>query len=224
MADDPTESSILTAFGTTRRTHRWHLTQELTTTTVLGSATFDLREVDADATEVDISITCVLGRVEFIVPPGTSVSLDGPSYVASAWSDISDNPDDSPSHLPRLNVTARTILGRVRICTPDRRPVRRRDRKRGIDPAVATDDHAPAPEAPATEALSIGEAPATEAHAPAPEAPETEALSIGEAPATEEAPTIAAVPNDEAVPSTDTETTDATTGSTDTEAPTESAA
>ncbi len=116
-SQDPTYSSVHTVLGTTRRDSRWHLTDEVDVVTVLGRGRFDLRNVETSETEVvEISMKCILGSVDFVVPDGTMVVLDGTSFLAGARSDVSP---EGESPLPRIEVTALTILGRVRILSPD---------------------------------------------------------------------------------------------------------
>lgn len=112
-ADEETYSAIRTVLGSTRRTARWHLTDEVDVLTALGRSSFDLRLVETTGRAVaEISVTCILGTVNLIVPPGTLVVLDGTSFLARAASEVEPG---APSELPRIEVTATTVLGRVRV-------------------------------------------------------------------------------------------------------------
>lgn len=139
MSDDEHEeeesySSIKTVLGGARRDQRWHLTDEVDVLTLLGSSRFDLRDVETSGCDVvEISVTCVLGVVDLVVPAGTMVVLDGTSFLASAKSRVAAG---GGSHLPRLEVTATTILGRVRVRT-------------------RSDDETEPPEAPSAEAAPV---------------------------------------------------------------------
>ena len=111
--DDETYSAIRTVLGSTHRTARWHLTDEVDVLTALGRSSFDLRLVETTGRPVvEMSVTCLLGTVNLVVPPGTLVVLDGTSFLARAISEVAPGPE---SRLPRIEVTATTILGRVRI-------------------------------------------------------------------------------------------------------------
>ena len=111
--DDETYSAIRTVLGSTHRTARWHLTDEVDVLTALGRSSFDLRLVETTGRPVvEMSVTCLLGTVTLVVPPGTLVVLDGTSFLARAISEVAPGPE---SMLPRIEVTATTILGRVRI-------------------------------------------------------------------------------------------------------------
>jgi len=111
--DEETYSAIRTVLGSTRRTARWHLTDEVDILTAFGRSSFDLRQVEATGRPVaEISVTCVLGTVTLVVPPGTLVVLDGNSFLARAVSEV--EPGDVSS-LPRIEVTATTVLGRVKV-------------------------------------------------------------------------------------------------------------
>jgi hypothetical protein len=112
-ADEETYSNIRTVLGSTHRTARWHLTDEVDVLTALGRSSFDLRLVETTGRPiVEVSVTCILGTVSLVVPPGTLVVLDGTSFLARAISEVEPGPE---SALPRIEVTATTVLGRVRI-------------------------------------------------------------------------------------------------------------
>ncbi len=146
MADDDEihYTTVRTVLGSSRREQRWDLTHEVSISTVLGKSFFDLRNARPMGDEdVEISITCFLGSVELLVPVGTRVTLEGSTFLAGASSDVSGEEDvrsTSPDGvdlvvkpLPRLDISANAVLGRVRVRTPDR-PKRartsRRDKKK----------------------------------------------------------------------------------------------
>lgn len=141
---DDTYSLIRTILGSTERADRWHLTDEVQVLTALGRARFDLRgAVPTGSPVVEFSITCVLGSVNLLVPHGTLVVLDGTSFLASAHSHVAPGVSE---RLPRIEVTATTILGRVRVRSLDDEPVElvpADDRATGadvdpVDPAAET--------------------------------------------------------------------------------------
>jgi predicted membrane protein len=117
LEEDETYSAIRTMLGTTERTSRWHLTDEVDVLTALGRSKFDLRQVETTGRPVaEVSVKCFLGSVSLIVPPGTLVVLDGTSFLASANCQVAAGPASS---LPRIEVTATTVLGRVKIFSAD---------------------------------------------------------------------------------------------------------
>lgn len=116
MSDEETYSSIQTLVGSTRREHRWHLTDEVDILTVFGRARFDLRGVETTGGDVvEVTVKCFFGVVDFIVPDGTVVVLDGTSFLATARSDVSP---EGETELPRIEITATTVLGAVRVLSP----------------------------------------------------------------------------------------------------------
>lgn len=152
--EDETYSAIRTVLGSTHRTARWHLTDEVDVLTALGRSSFDLRLVETTGRPIaELSVTCVLGTVTLIVPPGTLVVLDGTSFLARAVSDVEPGP---ASELPRIEVTATTVLGRVKIVS---RPADV-DASAPIEPVAAPAEEpvaaVAAPEAP-SESLSAAE-------------------------------------------------------------------
>lgn len=117
MSEETTYSAIRTILGKSVRRERWHLTDEVDVLTALGRSVFDLRGVETTGRPVvEIAATCLLGSIRLIVPPGTMVVLDGTSFLASASSIV--RPGDE-SALPRIELTATTILGRVKIVSLD---------------------------------------------------------------------------------------------------------
>ncbi len=143
MADDEIYSTtIRTVLGSSRREHRWDLAHEMVVRTVLGRSFFDLRQVRPMGDEdCEISISCLLGTVELLVPVGTRVTLEGSTFLAGASSDVSGVGDVEPDPggvdvsldpLPRLDIAANAVLGRVRVRTPDRPRTARRPRFAGF--------------------------------------------------------------------------------------------
>ena len=118
--DDLTVSNVRALLGTTRRDARWHLTDELDILCLFARARFDLRQVETTGDEVvEVTVTCAFGSVDFVVPDGTMVVLDGTSFLASARSDVAA---EGESRLPRIEITATTVLGRVKIVSPSHDP------------------------------------------------------------------------------------------------------
>lgn len=139
-SDEETYSAIRTVLGSTKRTARWHLTDEVDVLTALGRSNFDLRLVETTGRPVaEISVTCILGTVSLVVPPGTLVVLDGTSFLARAASEV--EPGDVSS-LPRIEVTATTVLGRVKIVSREVEGAIVADTEVA---AAAVADHEPAP-------------------------------------------------------------------------------
>jgi len=114
MADEVESfSRIRTFLGRSRRNETWYLTDEVEVATVIGRTQFDLRNVRSTGKDVvEVRVVCVLGTVDFIVPAGTIAVLDGSSILASARSNVSGG---EAATLPRLEIEATTVLGRVRI-------------------------------------------------------------------------------------------------------------
>ncbi len=155
MADDEEihNTTVRTVLGSSRREHRWDLAHEVDISTVLGKSFFDLRPArPMGEADVEISISCFLGSVELLVPVGTRVTLEGSTFLAGASSDVSgeeevptengDGVDLAVKALPRLDISATAVLGRVRVRTPDRperaRPARfARFRRKKSKPTAA---------------------------------------------------------------------------------------
>jgi hypothetical protein len=124
-------SRIVAVIGGARRRDQWLLATETQVVSVLGHTMLDLRQVECHAPEVEITILSALGGVTILVPDGTEVRLSGATYLGS--SDSSVAPAARPDGMPRLIVTATTVLGRVRVVSPTAQaahPAGKRGRKR----------------------------------------------------------------------------------------------
>jgi hypothetical protein len=109
-------SRIVAVIGGTRRRDQWLLAPETQVVSVLGHTMLDLRQVECHASTVEMTILSVLGGVTILVPDGTEVRLSGATYLGSSDSAVT-HADAAPG-LPRLIVTATTVLGRVRVVSP----------------------------------------------------------------------------------------------------------
>lgn len=157
-ADEETYSAIRTVLGSTHRTARWHLTDEVDVLTALGRSSFDLRLVETTGRPVaEISVTCFLGTVNLVVPPGTLVVLDGTSFLARAASEVEPG---AASALPRIEVTATTVLGRVRVVSRELEEATAIDVPPAIDTEALVD--LPPIESDATETDDADVAPGSE--------------------------------------------------------------
>lgn len=184
-ADESTYSAVRTVLGTTRRASCWYLNDEVDVLTILGRSVFDLRCVETTGGEVvEIAVNCVFGMVDFIVPGGTMVVLDGTSFLAGARSDVSD---DGEHEGPRIEITALTVLGRTRVFSPGSQAIELDDAELEESAAAAVveapaetaeTDADPAEAEPDTEALAAdgwsgdgesGEAPEADSEEPAAE-------------------------------------------------------
>jgi hypothetical protein len=109
-------SRIVAVIGGTRRRDQWLLAPETHVVSVLGHTMLDLRQVECHAAIVEMTILSVLGGVTILVPDGTEVRLSGATYLGSSDSAVTHA--EVASGLPRLIVTATTVLGRVRVVSP----------------------------------------------------------------------------------------------------------
>jgi hypothetical protein len=131
-------SRIVAVIGGARRRDQWLLAAETQVVSVLGNTMLDLRQVECHASEVEITILSALGGVTILVPDGTEVRLSGATYLGS--SDSCVTPAERPAGIPRLIVTATTVLGRVRVVSPTAQaaePVGKRGRKKQVATSTA---------------------------------------------------------------------------------------
>jgi hypothetical protein len=109
-------SRIVAVIGGTRRREQWLLAAQTHVVSVLGHTMLDLRQVECHAATVEMTILSVLGGVTILVPDGTEVRLSGATYLGSSDSAVA-HAGTAPG-VPRLIVTATTVLGRVRVVSP----------------------------------------------------------------------------------------------------------
>lgn len=199
-----TSSDVRTVLGTARRDQRWSLTELVEVQTILGRTRFDLRNARplSPDDDVEMSISCVLGTVELLVPYGTRVQLDGTTYLGGSSSDVTESDPDAdsgswapPASIPPLDITATVILGRVRVHTPDRPAsntwlCRLMEHRRSRKLSKKTEAKLVAKPAPALAAGSDPVEPAVDVGAPPPRV----------AAAVDVAPTPSPAPTDESVP------------------------
>ncbi|GAA4937659.1 hypothetical protein GCM10025331_24190 [Actinoplanes utahensis] len=79
-----TVDRVVTVLSERRRRGRWRLPSgRLSTFTLLGATTLDLRDVVTGEDVIEITGTCVLGEIKVVVPEGVEVELTGTSALSS---------------------------------------------------------------------------------------------------------------------------------------------
>jgi hypothetical protein len=121
MADDDEDdggySRIISVVAGCDRRDRWWLAGTTSVVSLFARSHLDLREVvtDPGVEVVDLTVLCVTGSVTIVVPEGTDVTLSGTSLLASSVCLVAAGA--TASHLPRIEITATTVLGRIRVVT-----------------------------------------------------------------------------------------------------------
>lgn len=118
VEEEEVESTvIMSVLAESNRRDRWTVAPNTSMFTLLARSFFDFRKAETSGETVQISVTCLFGKVTLVVPEGTDVQLSGFSFLASTTSDVVCS--DEPSTLPKLIVTANTVFGKLCVRTPN---------------------------------------------------------------------------------------------------------
>lgn len=74
-ADRPAQQHLLAMFSGVDRRGRWIVPRKLNVFCVMGGASLDFREADLGPGVSEISVVCLAGGVEILVPPNVAVDL-----------------------------------------------------------------------------------------------------------------------------------------------------
>lgn len=145
MADDDenenTTSRIVSVLAGCDRRDRWWLAPSTSLVSMFARSYLDLRDVvtDPSADVIEMNVICAIGTVTIVVPEGTDVTLSGTSLLASSGSLVEQG--SGMSILPRIVITATTVLGRMQVqTTPVAKRVRRKRGKGARTPIVFQDE------------------------------------------------------------------------------------
>lgn len=130
-AERPDQQHLLAAFGGVDRRGRWIVPRKLSVFCVMGGASLDFREADLGPGVSEISVVCMAGGVEILVPPNVAVDLAANAILGGF--DQSHRGLDALGTEPvaTLRITGLAIAGGVSVET--RRPGESaRDAKRRI--------------------------------------------------------------------------------------------
>ncbi|TQN28727.1 uncharacterized protein DUF1707 [Haloactinospora alba] len=102
---------ITAVLASAEYTGRWLVEPSTSATAVLGTVRLDLREAVLAQRDVAIRCVAVLGRVELLVPPGTTIvhRLAGGTAASRTLGDQAD----PPAAAPTVTLTGFHLLGRV---------------------------------------------------------------------------------------------------------------
>jgi hypothetical protein len=139
--DDTTTSRIISVLAGCDRRDRWWLAPSTSLVSLFARSYLDLRDVvtDPGADVIEMTVLCAIGTVTIVVPEGTDVTLSGTSLLASSGSLVEQG--SGLSMLPRITITATTVLGRMQVQTcPVAKKVRKKRGKGARTPIVFQDD------------------------------------------------------------------------------------
>ena len=110
--DLATRTSHVTVLGDLRRSGRWRVPARSRWTTIIGDVVLDLRQAEVVSSEVEIEAKTVLGDVVLLGPEGVEVEIRGSTLLGDTKQDTGHI--GAPG-APRVVLTARTVIGDVRV-------------------------------------------------------------------------------------------------------------
>jgi hypothetical protein len=109
----PAKKTLVAIFGGVSRKGGWIVPRRLRTFTVMGGAELDFREARLGPGVHDVTVFCVMGGVEIIVPPGLNVDVEGVGLMGG-FEQGSGRVDVDPQ-APTLRVRGVAIMGGVDV-------------------------------------------------------------------------------------------------------------
>ena len=134
VVEDDETLRIVSVLGGSRRVGRWRIPASTSVMAVFGRTTLDLREVESQASVIEITCMSVFAGVTILVPKGADVRPAGMAILASTSCDIPAT--DRRSNLPPVLVTSTTVLGKLHIQTEAREPRPSRRTRRALSRAL----------------------------------------------------------------------------------------
>lgn len=116
-AASPRSETMVAILGGVERRGRWVVPPLLHVHCILGGVNLDFREADLSIRVIEVSVTCLMGGVNIIVPPHVSVDVAGSAVLGGfeqspPWV---DPPAVEPS--TRIRITGLVIAGGVSVET-----------------------------------------------------------------------------------------------------------
>lgn len=112
---EPRDTAFLAAvFGGVERAGRWIPPRHLVVVASMGGAELDFREARLPPGETRITVVCLMGGVEIIVPPDLAVDTSGVA-VLGGFENRGRTPASADRDAPCLRITGVVIMGGVSI-------------------------------------------------------------------------------------------------------------
>lgn len=131
-SDRPDSRWAVSIMGGLERRGTWRVPRKLRVVTCMGGAEIDLRDVVLPPGETEITVTCLMGGVEIIVPPDLAVECDGIA-VMGGFEHVDRATAEPDPEAPLLRVRGFVMMGGVDIETrlpgESARQARKRRRK-----------------------------------------------------------------------------------------------
>ncbi len=79
--DRPEKQTMISVMGGVERSGRWTVPQRLAAHCLMGGVSLDFREADMAPGVTELSVLCMMGGVEIIVPPNVQVEVSGSAIL-----------------------------------------------------------------------------------------------------------------------------------------------
>ena len=125
------QQTLVAIMGGVDRRGRWQPARKTTILALMGGAALDFRDVDLPAGETEVSIFCLMGGAEIIVPPGMRVDTGGIA-IMGAFEHMTHTQTASDPNAPLLRVNGFVMMGgvEVQVRLPGETPKDARQRER----------------------------------------------------------------------------------------------
>lgn len=106
------QQTLVAVMGGVERRGHWQPARQTYVITVMGGAVLDFRDVVLPPGETEVSVFCVMGGIEIIVPPGTNTDIGG-FAIMGGFAHRHDSTVPVPADAPVLKINGFALMGGV---------------------------------------------------------------------------------------------------------------
>jgi hypothetical protein len=106
------QQTLVAVMGGVERRGRWQPAQQTYVVTLMGGAVLDFREVRLPPGETEISVFCLMGGIEIIVPPDMNTDIGG-FAIMGGFAHRHDPPASPHPDAPVLKINGFAMMGGV---------------------------------------------------------------------------------------------------------------
>jgi hypothetical protein len=106
------QQTLVALMGGVERRGRWQPARQTYVITVMGGGVLDFREVQLPPGETEVTVFCVMGGIEIIVPPGTNTDVGG-FAIMGGFAHRHDPPASPQPNAPVLKINGFALMGGV---------------------------------------------------------------------------------------------------------------
>ena len=106
--------TLVAIMGGVDRRGRWQPAQKTLILAMMGGAALDFRDVELPAGETEVTVICLMGGAEIIVPPGMQVDAGGIA-IMGGFEHMHHAPAPADPNAPLLRVNGFVMMGGVEV-------------------------------------------------------------------------------------------------------------